>query len=200
MGAVARLIRPTKQFRFAIIRRRERVCAAAGLREGDSMRMMFFVKKHGGRYAQLLLASVLAVGITLSGCASRGGKTYSDGDVRQIQSVQYGTVLDVTEVMVEEDPSIVGPAVGGVAGGILGSLFGAGTGRTLMALGGAALGAAAGGAGEYAMRRYKANQITMELERGGTSVVVQGNDEYFVKGDRVRIIHTGEGHARVQHI
>lgn len=164
------------------------------------MRMMSFFGKCCGQCGKTLIILALALGLALPGCSSRGGKTYGDGDVRQVQTVEYGTVVDVTEVMVEEDPSIVGPLIGGVAGGIVGSMFGAGTGRTLMILGGSAIGALAGGAAEYKLRRYKANQITMELESGDTLVVVQGNDEFFVRGDRVRIINTGEGRARVQHL
>jgi outer membrane lipoprotein SlyB len=110
-----------------------------------------------------------------------------------------GTVLSVAEVMVEEDPSFVGPAIGGVAGGVLGSLIGTGTGRTLGILGGAALGALLGGAGESAARRYPATELTVELDNGQTIVVVQGNDEIFVSGDPVRVLHTGEGTARIQH-
>ena len=159
--------------------------------------MSLFGKNNRGR-GVLVLALIL--GLLLPGCASRDGKTYSDGDVRQVQGVQYGTVLDVVDVMVEEDPSAVGPVIGGVAGGIIGSLFGGGTGRTLFTLGGAALGAIAGGATEYSARRYKATQITMELESGDTIVVVQGNEELFVRGDKVRIVHTGQGRARVQHV
>ena len=162
--------------------------------------MISFFGTHGGRCARVLLVLALALGMVLPGCASRGGKTYSDGDVRTVQRVNQGTVVDVTEVMVEEDPSIVGPLVGGVAGGVIGSLFGAGTGRTLMTLGGAAVGALAGGAAEYGVRRYKATQITMEMDNGETMVVVQGNDDFFVRGDRVRVIQTGEGRARVQHL
>lgn len=164
------------------------------------MHTMSRFQSREGKVGQALLAFVLMLGLMLSGCASRGGKTYSDGEIRQVQSVQYGTVVDVVEVMVEEDPSIVGPAIGGVAGGVIGSLFGAGTGRTLFTLGGAALGALAGGATEYSVRRYKATQLTMELENGQSYVVVQGNEEYFVKGDRVRIVQTGQGRARVQHL
>jgi outer membrane lipoprotein SlyB len=139
-----------------------------------------------------------------SGCASRDGKTYSDGDVRKVQRVSVGTVVDVTEVMVEDDPSLVGPIIGGVAGGVVGSLFGAGAGKTLATLGGAAIGAVAGGAGEAALKRYPANQITIELDDGGFIVVVQGYEDFFVKGDRVRIITMGKNpddatSARVQH-
>lgn len=162
--------------------------------------MISFFGTRGGRCARVLLVLALALGLVLPGCASRGGKTYSDGDVRTVQRVNQGTVIDVTEVMVEEDPSIVGPLVGGVAGGVIGSLFGAGTGRTLMTLGGAAAGALAGGAAEYGLRRYKATQITMEMDNGETMVVVQGNDDFFVRGDRVRVLQTGEGRARVQHL
>ena len=164
------------------------------------MRRMPLFEKCDAHYFRVLLVLALVLGTALSGCASRGGKTYSDGEVRQVQSVQFGTVRDVVEVMVEEDPSVVGPMLGGVAGGIVGSLFGAGSGRVLATLGGAALGALAGGAAEHQIRRYKATQITMELDDGGSIVVVQGNDTLFVNGDRVRIVSTGEGKARVQHI
>ncbi len=151
-----------------------------------------------------MLLVVLLAGPVLSGCASRDGKTYNDGDVRKVQHVTAGTVVDVTEVMVEDDPSLVGPIVGGVAGGVVGSLFGAGTGRTLFTLGGAALGAMAGGAGEAALKRYPANQITIELDSGEFIVVVQGYEDFFVKGDRVRVITMGKTpdeatSARVQH-
>ena len=151
------------------------------------------------RTATALLLALLAAGLVLQGCASRGGKTYSDDEVRTVQTMQYGTVVNVSDVMVAEDPSIIGPILGGVAGGVLGSLVGGGTGNTLAIVGGAAVGALAGGAGEYAVRKYEATELTIELENGNTIVVVQGNDEYFVSGDPVRVIMTGEDKVRVQH-
>lgn len=152
------------------------------------------------RSTALLLIMLMALGTALSGCASRGGRTYSDGEVRTAQRLETGTVVDVTAVMVEEDPSVVGPVLGGVAGGILGSMFGAGRGRTLAILGGAALGVAGGAAAEKGIRQYEASQITIELDNKQTLVVVQANDEYFTRGDRVRVIHTDAGRARVQHM
>ncbi len=146
-----------------------------------------------------LLAVLLAAGLVLSGCASRGSRTYSDGEVRTVQRVQNGTVVAVEDVMVAEDPSVVGPIIGGVAGGVVGSLFGSGAGKTLATLGGAAVGALAGGATEYEVRKYPAKQLTIDLDNGQTIIVVQGEDEYFVKGDPVRVVSTGEGKARVQH-
>jgi outer membrane lipoprotein SlyB len=151
------------------------------------------------RFLSVFFLAALAAGLILSGCASRGGKTFSDSEVRSVQTVQFGTILSVQDVMVEEDPSFIGPAIGGVAGGVLGSLIGKGTGRTLSILGGAALGALLGSAGESAARRYPATELTVELDSGQTIVIVQGNDEVFVSGDAVRVLHTGEGTARVQH-
>jgi outer membrane lipoprotein SlyB len=70
-----------------------------------------------------------------------------------------------------------------------------------MILGGAALGADIGGHGDtdYRKRRYRAVQLTMQMDKGGILVVVQGDNEYFVRGDRVRVIALGEKRATVQH-
>lgn len=154
---------------------------------------MYSVFFCSARCRELLLLCLCAS--VLWGC---GGKTFSDGDIRATQSVRYGTVLDVTDVMVVEEPSLVGPGIGAAAGGLLGSAFGAGTGRTLFILGGAVLGADIGGGIDYRKRRYKALQITIELDSGNVLVVVQGYNEYFVKGDKVRVLHMGEDRATVQ--
>lgn len=144
----------------------------------------------------LLLSSMV-----LSACgASRGGRTYSDGEVRTVQRVYYGTVTSVEHVRVEDDPSGLGAVIGGVAGGVLGSMIGKGRGRTLGILGGAAGGAALGHMAESGVRDYNALQLTVQLDDGSTVVIVQGEDEYFSAGDKVRIITTGQDSARVQHI
>ncbi|MDL2290826.1 hypothetical protein LJC09_01805 [Desulfovibrio sp. OttesenSCG-928-F20] len=149
------------------------------------------------RTLPLFLALLLVAGL-----AACGGKQFGDGDIRTISGVSTGTVLDVSDVIVEEDPSLVGPGIGLAAGGLLGSQFGAGTGRLLFTLGGAVLGADIGGYGDmdYYKRRYRAKQLTMEMDSGGILMVVLGDYEYFVRGDRVRVIATDEGRATVQHI
>lgn len=148
------------------------------------------------RASSRALAFLLFFTLLLPAC---GGKRYSDGDLRQSRAVRHGVVVDVTDVMVYEDPSLVGPAVGLAAGGLLGSAFGAGTGRTLFVIGGGLLGADVGGGIDYRTRSYKAMQITMELDNGNILMVVQGYDEVFVRGDEVRIIIIDEDRARVQH-
>ena len=148
-----------------------------------------------GRFSVILL---LLVALVLPACASRGGRTFSEGEVRQAQGVTFGTVSDVTDVQVASDPSGLGAVVGGVAGGILGSMIGGGRGNTLAILGGAAAGAAGGHVLEGQARNYSAAQITVNLDNGTTIVVVQGHDEFFRVGDRVRVLSTGQGSARVQ--
>lgn len=142
------------------------------------------------------LICVLVLGLVFSGC---GSKSYSDGDVRNVTGVYYGTVIDVTDVMVVEDASLVKPLIGAAAGGLLGSAFGAGTGRTLFILGGGALGATLGGAEDALRRKYRATQLTMELDNGRVLVVVQERGEFFVRGDRVRILGMGDERVQVQH-
>ncbi|MDR0339566.1 MAG: hypothetical protein LBH65_04745 [Desulfovibrio sp.] len=156
------------------------------------MRIPATIATHG---AVTLLLALLLVG----GC---GQKRYGDGEIRPVSAARVGTVLDVSDVMVEEDPSLIGPGLGLVAGGFLGSAFGKGTGRMLFTVGGALLGADVGGQGslDYHKRRYRAVQLTMQMDNGGVLVVVQGDNEYFVRGDRVRVVGMGEDRVSVQHI
>ncbi|MDL2316760.1 glycine zipper 2TM domain-containing protein [Desulfovibrio sp. OttesenSCG-928-A18] len=147
-----------------------------------------------------LCAALVMLALIAQGCASRGGLTYTEGEVRQVQSILYGTVQDVQQVTVDQDPSLFGAGVGGVVGGVLGSLLGSGGGRTLATLGGAAIGALGGAAVESGVRSYKATQITVNTDNGKTLIIVQGNDEFFVRGDRVRVIINDDGQGRVQHV
>jgi outer membrane lipoprotein SlyB len=100
--------------------------------------------------------------------------------------------------MVAEDPSLIGPVAGGALGAIVGSQFGGGTGSLLLTATGIVVGAATGSSVQK--RSYRATQITMELNNGKMLMVVQGSDDYFIKGDKVRILHMGKGRARVQHV
>ena len=152
-----------------------------------------------------MLTVVLVLALALGGCGSR--KSFPDGDIRSVSGVYYGTVLDVTDIMVAEDPALSGPIVGGVVGAIVGSQLGGLLGSTVISSSVSTLMLTAAGivvgvemGNKVPTRRYRATQITMELNNGKILVVVQGSDDYFLKGDKVRILHMGEGRARVQHI
>lgn len=149
-----------------------------------------------GRLASgVLLVLVLA----FSAC---GHKDFEDGDVRAVKGVYTGTVTNVTEIMVLESPDNVragvGAAIGAGIGGGLGYIVGETSGLVIGGLVGAYGGSEVAGGGKYGSRQYPAMHITMDLDNGRTLVVVQGYDEYFVKGDKVRVLNMGDGRARVQ--
>ena len=124
--------------------------------------------------------------------------TYSGSQVRSAQTVQYGTVVSVQPVTLEEDrPAVLGTVGGGVVGGVLGNMVGGGRGKTLATIAGAALGAAGGYAGEKALTKQNGLEITVELENGQQLSIVQAADQQFSPGERVRVLRGSDGSARV---
>ena len=141
---------------------------------------------------------MLALAMLSAGCTNYSGNTYSDSQVRSAQTVQYGTVVSVQPVTLEEDrPAVLGTVGGGVVGGVLGNMVGGGRGKTLATIAGAALGAAGGYAGEKALTKQNGLEITVELENGQQLSIVQAADQQFSPGERVRVLRGSDGSARV---
>ena len=146
-------------------------------------------------YAFTLL--ILSLGV--SGCvtSSNSSNAYTRDQARRLQSVRLGTVEAVRAVQIEGTQSGVGAVAGGVAGGVAGSTIGKGSGSTLAALGGAILGAAAGHLAEDELTGEQGLEITVKLDDGSAVAIVQGADEAFSPGERVRIIEGPDGTTRV---
>ncbi|MFW6243806.1 MAG: hypothetical protein ACOC15_01560 [Desulfovibrionales bacterium] len=141
---------------------------------------------------------LLLLSLSLVGCAaSKSGKVYTRDQAREKQSVQYGTVLQVEEVLIEGSRSGLGVLGGAIVGGVLGSTIGSGTGKTLAILGGAVAGGAVGGVGEKAATQKDGLEITVELDNGELVSIVQEADRPFAVGDRVRVLTASDGSARV---
>ena len=141
---------------------------------------------------------MLALAMLSAGCTHYSGNTYSGSQVRSAQTVQYGTVVSVQPVTLEEDrPAVLGTVGGGVVGGVLGNMVGGGRGKTLATIAGAALGAAGGYAGEKALTKQNGLEITVELENGQQLSIVQAADQQFSPGERVRVLRGSDGSARV---
>ena len=122
------------------------------------------------------VAMVVAAGLVLSGCpASMSGSAYSRDQARQAQEVQLGRVQSVRQVMIEGTKSGVG------------------------AVSGAALGGLAGSAIEEGVTRQPGLEITVRLDNGRTLAVTQAADEPFYVGDRVQVLTSYDGTARVTH-
>jgi len=149
------------------------------------------------RIIQILVATLLT--LLLGACASsNSGSVYSRDDARKTQTVRTGVVESVRQVKLEGTKSPIGTVAGAAVGGIAGSSIGEGKGSSIGAVIGAVVGGLAGSAAEEMMTRKDALEITVKLDGGGLTAVVQEADELFKAGDKVRLIESG-GNTRVSH-
>lgn len=144
-----------------------------------------------------VLIGILAL---LSACMpeSRSGNVYTRDQARTSQSVYYGTILRVEEVVIEGTQTGAGTIAGGVMGGALGSAVGGGAGRTIATAGGAILGGLAGSAMEKGATTAVGVELEVELDNGELLLVVQEKDSLYQVGDRVRVIKDSRGTTRVR--
>jgi outer membrane lipoprotein SlyB len=146
--------------------------------EGVSMR----------RYAKPILLLVLA-GAVASGCAhAPGPNAYESREVNQAAVVERGRIVSMRPVSVE-GTGRTGTLVGGAAGGVAGSFIGGDWRSNLLAgIAGAVVGGVAGNAAERSLTATTATEFIVELERGGTIAVVQGNEDGLRVGDTVTVL------------
>lgn len=146
-----------------------------------------------GLFGSLLLVSFLAA------CApSTSGNVYSRDQAQRSMNVYYGTILRVADVTIEGEQTGKGTLAGGAMGGALGSGVGSGSGRTIAVVGGAIAGAIAGSQIEKGVTTEAGVEIEVELDNGELIVVVQGKDDIYRVGDRVRVIRDARGTTRVR--
>jgi outer membrane lipoprotein SlyB len=149
-------------------------------------------------YMKHLICSLLAC-LYLTGCADDlSGDVYSRDDARKTMAVSYGTVVAVRPVKIEGDRNFLGQGGGAIIGGMAGNTMGGGSGRNLTTAVGAVAGAVAGGAAQEGMTRAQGAEITIRLDDGSTTAVVQevANLNQFFAGQRVRMT-AGAGNTRV---
>ncbi|MCP5268556.1 MAG: glycine zipper 2TM domain-containing protein [Zoogloeaceae bacterium] len=143
--------------------------------------------------------TLLLAAVALSGCASsKSGSAYTRDQTRQEMIVRTGVVESVREVQIEGTKSGVGTAAGAVAGGVGGSHIGGGKGQIVGAVVGAVVGGMAGAAIEEGVTKKTGLEITVRLDNGTLTAIVQEGDEIFHAGDRVRLL-SGAGGTRVTH-
>ena len=161
---------------------------------------------HAHLGTRILALFLLLFVVVASGCGAKEKvrSRYKDDELRQAQSVLYGTVVNVSEIQVRQDLALATPLAGGVIGGAAGIIVSAivdlgGATNAAFAVGGATLGLLMSGADDEPAHTYEATELTVELENGGVLVIVLANQDFFVRGDVVRIIGLGESQVRVQH-
>jgi outer membrane lipoprotein SlyB len=143
------------------------------------------------------IAAVLLTVVT-AGCTpkSMSGDVYSRERAQKVQTVEYGEVVEVRQILIEGTKSGLGALGGGALGGALGSGVGHGAGTTIAVVGGAIVGALAGGAVEETATKTPGVEVTVRMDAGNTIALVQGVDPPVRAGDRVRILRNPDGSAR----
>ena len=143
------------------------------------------------------LAAVL-LAVTVAGCAPRSmsGDVYSRERAQRVQTIEYGEVVEVRQVLIEGTKSGVGTMAGGMLGGALGSGIGRGAGAAIGVVGGAIAGGIAGSAVEEAATMQPGVEVTIRMDTGKTIALVQGIDPPVYAGDRVKVLRNPDGSAR----
>lgn len=144
-----------------------------------------------------LAGMAIAVVVLGAGCTfPSGSRVVNRRQVGQLQHIEYGTVQQVSPVVVEGERGQIGLVGGGLSGSAAAGGVGQGVGRDLARAGGAVVGAVAGQAVEEAATRKAAAELTIKLENGSVVVVTQESPPTFAVGDRVGVA-SGAGGARV---
>ena len=149
----------------------------------------------------LSLTLGLMAALAISGCSNGpvAGDVYSSAQSGVMQDVQFGTVLGVRNIIIEQNSSDTGQTAGGIIGAVAGSDIGKGRGQIV----GGVLGAVAGGAiGSVIDRSAKAQpgvEITIKMDSGKTVAIVQLAGELFQPGEKVKVLTSENGKARVTH-
>jgi len=136
--------------------------------------------------------SLLTVGLT--GCVSGlQGSTYSRSEARQVQEVEFGTVLSTNPVVIEGKQSGAGQLPGAIIGGVAGSSVGEGKGQQIFTILGAVGGAVVGSMIEEQATRTQGLELTIKMDSGKTLSIVQEVDHVnvFREGQRVRVLTQG---------
>ncbi len=146
-----------------------------------------------------LLSAVLLAGFLVAGCASPGlgGGNYNRAQVRGEQTVRFGVVESVRDVVIDARDTGTGTLAGAAIGGVAGSTLGGGhRANAVGAIAGAVVGGIVGSAVEKNANDRRGVEVTIRIEGGKVIAVTQEKDEEFRVGDRVRIL-SGQGATRV---
>ena len=152
----------------------------------------------------ILLLSVIAAAVTVSGCAPRiGGNDYSVRGAGEVNNTERGVIESMRVVNIAASTSATdnqpgaGAAIGAVSGAVLGSQIGGGRGQVVSGV----LGAAAGGVAGHLIGQKITDQEGFEyqvrLDSGRLVTIAQGADPQMRRGQRVLVISSYKDRGRV---
>lgn len=135
----------------------------------------------------------------LAGCTTApSSNRYSTTQAGTLQEVQFGIVLAVRPVMIEQNSTETGQVAGGIIGGVAGSEVGQGKGQIVGSVAGAVAGSAIGSIIDRASDAKQGLEITVKLQNDKIVALAQIADEIFQVGDSVKIL-SSNGKSRVVH-
>lgn len=132
--------------------------------------------------------------LSLTGCVSSlKGNAYSHSEARQIQQVAWGTLLNISPVVIEGQQSNVARLPGAIIGGIAGSSIGEGKGQKIFTTLGAVTGIALGTVLAKELTAVQGVELTIYMDSGETLSIIQEVDDVatFRKKQRVRVLTQG---------
>lgn len=148
---------------------------------------------------RMLMASLVGISV-LTGCAMtpNSSNVYPGYQTQYEQTVRFGVVESVRNVVINSGQTGVGTVGGAVLGGLAGSAIGQGRGSVAAAVGGAIVGGLIGQQVEKNVNNKPGLEITVRLDDGEYVAITQDADVPFYAGDRVRLLNDG-GVTRVTH-
>lgn len=126
-----------------------------------------------------------------SGVAQSSAQGYTTTGALQAQNVYLGTIIGLRPVVIAQNNTSAGGALGAVAGAALASHVGNGRGRTLAEIAGAIVGAYGGQTAQGAAQRQAGVVVTVRLDNGRIMAVTQTADQPLTMGERVQLIQGG---------
>ncbi len=153
---------------------------------------------HSNRALPLFLVLSLTASV-LSACSNAtSSNVYNTTQAGTLQEVQFGTVLAVRNIMIQQDAGETGRLAGGVIGGVAGSDLGQGKGQIVGSVAGAVAGSAIGSLIDRTVKAKPGVELTIQMKDGRNVAVAQLADEFIQVGENVKIL-TSNGKARVTH-
>lgn len=143
---------------------------------------------------KLSMAVLVVAGLSACTPTTQTGTSYSRDEVRQVQNVKLGIVVDVASVSIEGTNTGAGGAVGSVVGGLAGASVDDGTAGQIAAVLAGTAGAIIGAKAEDRITRAEGREYTIQLTDGKVISVVQALDpdaDVIVAGDSVKLLSQG---------
>lgn len=137
--------------------------------------------------------------LTACSTTATSASVYSNAQTGVMQDVQFAEVIGVRNIVIRQNSMDTGQTTGGIIGALAGSEVGKGKGKVVGGVVGAVTGGAIGSLIDRNAEEQTGVELTVKLESGRTVAIVQLAGATFKAGEKVKILTTQDGKARVTH-